>query len=468
MTDKVTTVDEAGVVLETASTSTAVAEFDPIAAGLAQLTADIAGTTYDITTTKGLDTAKRLRALCVKLRTNAGEVYDSLNRPMLDKQRQIRDLKKQFIDGVELLETPIDLAIKAQEKVKEQERQARVAAEELRVKALRDKIAVIAGLPAKAVLRDAAGIAALDQALTTLEVSEALFAEFTAEATELKTFVRGQLSELFVAASGREAEAERVRQESERLEAERQQQALRTARLQSISDLRAYPLRAIGQSLQKIQALMDAFEAPIKETYYGDLMDAATEAYNEAWTQLDGIRAARIAEDKAAEDRRRQEQLAAEARKREDADRADRQRIADEGHAAQARLLQNQQDAFEAERKESQRLSDEKEANQAAERKKLQDQIDALQPKPAPTVKVAQVAAAPVTLAALAAATVSPPVVAQVAREMAIEAARPSDALIVSALADVFDAGIADVIEWLRAFNADAVTAEFEAESVAS
>jgi len=297
MTDKVTTVDESGAVLETTSTSTAVAEFDPISAGLAQLKVDIAGTTYDIATTKGLDTARRLRALCVKLRTSAGEVYDTLNRPMLDKQTLIRKLKNQFITGVEELEEPIDAAIKAQEKIKEQERQARVAAEEVRVKALRDKIAVIASLPVKAVLRDAKGISALMDALLAVDINEVSFAEFASEAAELKTLVHKQLAEIFVVTMDREAETERVRLATLELEYERAKMAKEAAE------------REAAAALQR---------------------------------QADE-QAARLAREQA-------ELQARAARQKEDDERAERQRQADAYHAAAALVLKNQQDAFEAER----------------------------------------------------------------------------------------------------------------------
>lgn len=410
MTDKVTTVDELGTVLSEVATpkNTAIAKFDPIAAGLAQLKIDIADTKYDIATTKGLDTAKRLRAVCVKLRTNAGEVYDLLNRPMLDQQTLIRGLKAQFVDGVKLLEDPLDLAIKAQEKIKEQERQARVAAEELRVKALRDKIAVIASLPTKAVLRDAKGIAALDQALAAMDVDEVSFAEFVAEADALKTLVRAQLGELFVAATNREAETERVRLVTLELEAARAQLAQEAL------------AREAAATLQR---------------------------------EVD-------------------EQTARIARKKEDDERAERQRQADETHANSVRALKTQQDAFEAERVEAKRLQAERDAEAAAALRKLQAQVAALQPmapKPvvAPTPAMTNAAVLSSASAAIE-ALIGVPAAAQVATEMAVDNARPCDALIVATLSDAFDAHISDVIAWLRDFNADACAIAMEEEEFVS
>jgi hypothetical protein len=449
----VTTVNEQGEILSeiASSSSTQVAEFDPIEAGLLALRTQIAETVYDITTTAGDRTARELRRQCITLRTTADDVYEKLNRPMLEKQALIRGLKKRFQDGILLLEKPIDLAIKAQEAAKEIERLRKAALEEARIKALREKIQAIAALPASAVRLDAAGIAALDHTLSELVVDEASFEEFAEEVADLKAYIRSQLGELFTLALGREAETERVRVETLRLAEERRQQAQVAILQGKIAAIKAHPLQAFNQSEAAIVALTQSLPVPAPGEF-GELYTEALAAFNAATQQLGVILEARVLADQLAAAAVRKEQEIEDQRRRDAEAAIERQRIADEQHAAAGRELRRQQEIFEAERLEARRVQAEKDAALAVERQALQAQLKALQPKPVPVV----VEALPVTPA---------PAPVKVAAPVA-RASRPSDAAIVTVLAETFDVHNETVIDWLRGFDADAVQQALNYEEI--
>jgi hypothetical protein len=466
-----TTVNEQGQVLSDAApaSTTEVAEFDPIEAGLQALRTQIAETVYDITTTAGDKTARELRQLCVGLRTKADEVYEQLNRPMLDKQALIRGLKKHIQDEVKLLEDPLHKAIKAQEAVKEIERQRKVAAEEARIKALREKIQAITALPAVAVRLDAAGISALDHDLSALVVDEDSFAEFAEEVTELKAYIRSQLGELFGLALTREAETERVRTETLRLEQARQQQAATAVLKDKIQAIRAYPLQAFGKTEDEILLLALAFEAPHEEDF-GLLFGEASAAHAEATTQLASmLKAASHAAAVAAAALRRDQELAEQQQRDQDA-ATERQRLADEQHEARSRELKRQQDVFEAERAEAQRVQAAKDAELAAQRKVLEDEFAARQPKPvaAPVAPIVPVQRPEFPALDMEALLAPAPVAAPAAVVMVPlqTFCRPSDVTIVRVLAEEFDAHYENVIDWLRSFDADAVQQALSYEEI--
>lgn len=360
--------------------STEVAKFDPIRAAAAKLIEEIGSTVYDIATTDGEDTAKFLRRRCVSMRTSAQKVYETWNRPVLDAQVEMRKIVADIALLVAPAELVLDTDIKAREKIREDARLAKIAIEQARIAALRAKITAIAGLPAAAVLLN---VAALQQMLVDLRAhvyDEKNFGEFAEEAQALGQGVDTQLDGMLDALIEREAESKRLAAESERLEAERQAQALAAKRSNAIVAIRGYPLAAMGLNSLEIKAHVEGLVRPTAEEF-GDSLPDATSAFDAALTQINGLLNAALTSEKAADDRRAQDLADQQRRDRESREAAERQTKAD----AEAKILKDQRDAFELEQTQAREKIAADTALLAAERKSLEAQEEALKNPPAAT-----------------------------------------------------------------------------------
>lgn len=435
-------------------TAGVLAKFDPIKLQLAQLQAKVSSTVFDITTTAGMKTACELRRECVDTRVSAAKTYKALNAPLLAAQRGMRLIVEDIEAIVSPLEAKLDAEIKAQEAIKEAERKRKVAEEEARVKAIREKIQAIATLPAQAARQAAKGIAALDQGLAQLVVDEAAFGEFAPDVTELVAHIRQELSEMFVLAVDRESEAERVRLEGLRLlEAQARQAAVEVQR-KRVDGIRQWPLNALGQTPEYIQNMLNLIPN-CRATDYGELQEEALQAIDVTESRLNDLLADRLETERLVADQKQREQDLADQRQR-DQDAADqRQRDADAAHAKLSQELKQQQDAFEAEKAEARRLKAVEDAKLVEARKLAEAQAKALEPAPAPA-PVPAPAPEPVPEPV----PVPVPVPASVVVKSATKAGtRPSDLAIVTAVSVRFGVSQSVACEWLRTFNADAILA---------
>jgi len=119
---------------------TAVAEYSPIAAGLAAARARYADVVWDLTTTRGNEEARRARKELVSLRTGLEAKRKEIKAPLLAQAKLVDDEARRITAELLQLEEPIDELIKADERRREEERAAREAAEKARVAAIRDYI----------------------------------------------------------------------------------------------------------------------------------------------------------------------------------------------------------------------------------------------------------------------------------------------------------------------------------------
>jgi colicin import membrane protein len=308
--------------------STAIAEYSPTAAALAVLRARLENVAYDVSTTKGLDIAKKDRAEVRGLRTALEAKRVELKAPALERSRLIDAEAKALTAELVALEKPIDDQIKAEERRKEVEKAAREQAEReaaAKVQARIDAIRALAILPAGT---KAAGIAAAIKSLADVDVSLGSFGDRAGEAAQAKTQTAASLDELHAAALAHEAEQVRMAAEREEL-----------ARLRAEQEARDKAERERIAAEQKIEA---------------DRLAAERKAFEK--------------EQAAAR---------AEAKKREDADRARRDeedRKAREARAAEDKRLADARAAVEAEQRAMRQAA---EAKAAAERKAEQDAADA-------------------------------------------------------------------------------------------
>lgn len=363
-------------------------EYNSVEAGLASLRAKIASEVYDITTTQGNAAARALRLLCVDTRSQVKKIYEEINAPLLERQRKAREIAKYITTEVELLEAPIDAAIKAEEarKAAEKKRLADIEAE--RVATIRAKIAVLAGRPAQFAASDAAKLQQVIGMLQSAPPTEGLFAELLPEAEQAQTLAIQQLNDLLIAASVRAAEEDR------RIEAAAQVERERVAAVEAAA---------------AAQAEADALRAQMAE-----MQRQAEQAKT------------------AAADRERQE---AEALAKRDA----------ATRANHAKFLKEQQDAFELEHAAAKALLEAEKADVAAQRREIAAAIEAAKPK-----VVEQKPAPAHEFIAPAAIEVIAPVVNEPGLEQSIESLqRPSDAEIVRVLANTYGVSAATVVEWL-------------------
>ncbi len=309
-----------------AAPKTAVARFDPLRAGLVALNEKYANYKPDLSTAAGEKDARACRQELVKIRTSATKVYEELNAPLLEAQRQARKIRDEIVETAEKFEKPIDQAIKAKEAEREAEKKRKAEEEAARIKAIRDRIANIASIPVAAVSLNSEQIQAVINDLGNSAFTQERFGEFLDEAEELATQIGHKLSEMRDAAAAREAEALRLETERKELERLRAEQAER--------DRKAAEQRAAEEA-------------------------AAAAKLKQEQEELAAQRAAFQAEQDAAAARAREAEEEARKRNAEEAER----------HQA---FLRKQQDAFEEERRaELERQQREAEAL-AAERAELQ------------------------------------------------------------------------------------------------
>jgi len=185
---------------------------------------------------------------------------------------------------LEALRQPIDAAIKADEQRREQERQARAAAEAQRVAAIRARITALSQTPMRVAGKSAEVIAAMLTVLSRLEI-DATFAEFTQEAVELRAEVLTQIGEMHAATLLQEQEAARVKAESERL-----------ARVdhfgRKVHELRSLSIGMASKSVEAIQDGIDQLERmEVNDGAWGEFADQAKDALAAVLGELKVMRA---------------------------------------------------------------------------------------------------------------------------------------------------------------------------------
>lgn len=212
----------------------AVAEFDRVGAGLAELRKQYGNVVYDVTTTAGMNEAKVARAAIREPRYEIERIRKAAKAPILALGKKLDAEAARITGELEKLETPIDNAIKAEEQRKEAEKEARVQAELKRVTDLQERVAYLRG---NQTLSASSGSALIADHINDLEsepVDESL-QEFQQAGADAKAAGLQRLRDLHAAALAHEAEQERIKAEREELAklraAEQERQAAERARL---------------------------------------------------------------------------------------------------------------------------------------------------------------------------------------------------------------------------------------------
>lgn len=131
--------------------STEIVEYSKTEAALADLNARYGAVIFDTSTTKGMQEAIAGRAEIRGYRIDLEKERVRIKAPALERCRLIDTEAKRITAALEILETPIDTAIKAEQQKKENERLEKERIERERIEAINARFAAIRALPLGAI-----------------------------------------------------------------------------------------------------------------------------------------------------------------------------------------------------------------------------------------------------------------------------------------------------------------------------
>lgn len=333
-----------------AAAASPITEYKQTEAGLAELREQYK-TVPDVQTKDGMELAREARRNCVALRSTIEERRRELKAPVLDRGRLIDAEAKRITDEISKVETPFDLAIKAEEGRIEAAREAkRKAAAERRAK-IDAQLAAIRDFPLQHLSSSAEALA-----LAIAEVPDpeqfALDEDYQAEAKRLydTTIERLQMMREARLESDRvraEQEAEAARLAAERaahdaeIAAQRQRDERDAARRKQLDAMIA-GIRDFGLGLREPAEITEAMATlagmPTDEATYhsraAEAVEAQAQAKHRLQLQLDEALTHKAEQERmAAEQKRLDEQAAEQSRREAEAEAA---RLAQEQAAAEA------------------------------------------------------------------------------------------------------------------------------------
>lgn len=212
----------------TGTNLTTISEYRDTAVALIELKHRFQGVVHDVTSAKGMQTAKKDRAELRTLRTILEKTRREIKAPALERCRQIDSEAKRLTEEIGSLEDPIDAQIKAEEGRAEAERIEKAMAEQKRVdehkatiQRLRDFPLSLQGKPSEVIAHRIKAFETAGDTLCVLEEFEqegidafrsAIYSAQSILATvQQREAETARLAEL-------EAQAERSRQEREELQ----------------------------------------------------------------------------------------------------------------------------------------------------------------------------------------------------------------------------------------------------------
>jgi len=291
---------------------TEIAEYSQTAAALSDLRHRFLGVAFNVSTTKGMDEAKKARQEVKGYRTALENKRKEIKAPALERCRLIDDEAKTITAALLEIEEPIDQQIKAEEARKEAEKAAKAEAERQRVAAIRTQIDTIKNHAAFAVGKSADAILKILSGVEGFEIGED-FQEFKPEAEQAKAETLDKIKALHEAQVQHESEQARIaaeRAELTRLRAEaeareREAAAARAEQERKDREARAEQERKDREAREalereqaaKLAAERAAHEAELRKQR--EAQEAELKAQREAQAKADAeARAAREAEEK--------------------------------------------------------------------------------------------------------------------------------------------------------------------------
>lgn len=246
-----------------------IAEYSPMTKALALVREKYGATVFDYKTTAGLDEAKAARVEIREVRYSIQNAEKSVLVPYQDAVKaaqarvtQVKEFGQKLKDDVLLIETPIDNAIKAEEKRRDDEKAAKAEVERLRVEGIQGKINHFRSVPSAYAARTAEDIAEVLARVKTSVVLPDDYAEFEAEATIARDNAIEQLETLHSAAVAREAAAAQLAAQQKELDELREKQRIADEEAEALRKQRAEEDR---QRLADQQAELDRQREQLKK-----------------------------------------------------------------------------------------------------------------------------------------------------------------------------------------------------------
>jgi len=331
---------------------------------------------FDITTTAGMEIAKKHRAVFRdEFRLAIEKARTERKAPILEIGRLLDGRAKEITAEVAPYEKRFDDAIKAEEQRKADIKAAKEEAERQRVAGIRARITDTQAVPAKLVGQPSTVIADVLAQITEAEITLETFAEFAGEAELIKAQTVAKLQEMLTAQQQHEAEQQRLAEERAEFERQRAEQAERErqeAEARAEEERKAREAReledALVDSIWKNARRIESNTAPYIRKAIGIFESMAKDWESDPRHRVSGAIASAREEMQM---KLRDAEEAAEREAREEELR--RQRETEEAQLAEQRAaLQRQQDEFNAARAEQERK--EREAREAAEAEALAQQ----------------------------------------------------------------------------------------------
>ena len=241
-------------------------EYRKVEKALAELRSRYANTTFDVTTTKGMQEAKKARQEVRGYRTSLEAKRKELKAPALAYGKALDTEAKRITAELEALETPIDTQIKEEEARKAAEKAEAERQERARIDAHRERIESIRNLPLQLIGASADRIErAMDDLMAnTLEGLE----EFTSEAAIVRDEASAKLFDMLSLAKANEEsnarlEAEKAEREA-REKAEAEKRAKEQAELEELRRFKAEQEAAKAREEKEAAMRVHQFEAEQK------------------------------------------------------------------------------------------------------------------------------------------------------------------------------------------------------------
>lgn len=230
----------------------ALVHFSALDAPLRALAERYRDVAFDVSTTKGLDAAKKARQ---DLRENGRFAVQraeaAFKAAANDAKKAVEAKADELVAIVRPVEDSVDAQIKVREAAIEQERQERAIAEAARQQKHRDAIAVIAGYVAKADGLPSARIQAGLEYVRNIDVGADVFEDFAERAAEQKAVTIERLEAMLARTLAAEEAAQRA--EAQRIENERVAAELAEQRRQ---------LAEQAEALRRAQMIAEAAKMP--------------------------------------------------------------------------------------------------------------------------------------------------------------------------------------------------------------
>jgi len=164
----------------------AVRDLTRVEKGLAKLKETYGNVVYDVTIPKGMDQAKKARAVIREVRFKVEHIRKAEASRIAAAQKTLNSEAARITEAIKLIETPIDAQITAEEERKEREKQEAAEKEQARIDGIRARLDALRALGDIDPRSSAAILRGQADTLQSKVVTTQDFEEFLAEATHIR------------------------------------------------------------------------------------------------------------------------------------------------------------------------------------------------------------------------------------------------------------------------------------------